>query len=56
MSNTSVPRLNRQSFESVYQALLAYKSGERQGTVMNRLSRGYSDEDLKLIARVVAEP
>ena len=31
-------------------ALSAYKSGSRPGTIMNQIAKGYSDEQLRLIA------
>jgi cytochrome c553 len=31
--------------------LLAYRSGERAGTVMPQIARGYSEEQLRLVAR-----
>lgn len=36
--------------------LLAFKTGERPATLMNRIAKGYSDEDLKLIAGYLANP
>jgi len=29
----------------------AFKSGERKGTVMNRIARGYTDEEIELMAK-----
>lgn len=46
----AIPSLNGKSREFIEVALKSYKSGESQGTVMNRLARGYSEEEIALIA------
>lgn len=38
----------------LYAVLSEYKSGERDSTIMGRLMRGYSDNDLKAIAAYMA--
>ncbi len=37
--------------EEIYQILLAYKSGQRQGTIMQQHVKGYSDDELRRIAQ-----
>lgn len=49
-SNESLPKLDTRSSDELYQTLLAYKQDVRAGTVMNRLAKGYTEEELKLIA------
>lgn len=39
----------------IEQALLAFRSGERVGTLMNRLARGYSDDEITAMARVLTK-
>jgi sulfide dehydrogenase cytochrome subunit len=34
--------------------MLAFRSGKRSGTVMNRIAKGYSDEDIELLAGYLA--
>ena len=34
--------------------LLAFKSGEREGTVMNRIARGYSELEIELLSNYIA--
>ena len=46
--------LQGQSAEQLSASLLAFKKGERPSTLMGRISKGYSDEDLKLIADYIA--
>lgn len=45
----SIPPLQGKSKTFIVTALQEYKTGASQGTVMNRLARGYSDEDIELI-------
>ena len=46
----AMPTLHGKRADYLATALREYKTGERQGTVMNRLARGYSDADIALIA------
>ncbi|MEH6911569.1 MAG: hypothetical protein V7459_13360 [Oceanicoccus sp.] len=46
--------LNTLSAASIEEALLQFRSGEREGTVMNRLARGYSDSEIAGMAKVLA--
>ena len=43
------------SANEIEQALLAFRSGERVGTLMNRLARGYSDSEITAMARVLTK-
>lgn len=49
-----IPSLNGLSEELLIANLLAFKKGERPATLMTRIAKGYSDEDLKLIANFIA--
>ena len=40
--------------ETMSAALMAYKADAKGGTVMHRLARGYSDEEVKAIAAYLA--
>jgi sulfide dehydrogenase cytochrome subunit len=40
--------------EYLYAALSEYKSGERDSTIMGRIAKGYSDNELKAIASFMA--
>jgi len=48
-----IPSLVAQSPLQLEAQLLAYKHGTRQGTLMNRIARGYSDDELRRIAGVL---
>ncbi|WP_089721313.1 c-type cytochrome [Candidatus Entotheonella palauensis] len=60
-----LPRLGRQkskydpldsgkSLDYMVQRLMAFKSGKREGTVMNRIAKGYSDAEIAAIAKYLA--
>ncbi len=51
-AKTMVP-LNTLSAASIEQSLLQFRSGEREGTVMNRLARGYSKSEIAAMAQVL---
>jgi len=42
----AIPGLRAQQQEYLAAQLKAFKSGERQGTVMNRLAKGYTAEEI----------
>jgi cytochrome c553 len=48
--DTVLPTLAGQDKQALLASLLAYKSGARPSTVMQQISKGYSDEQLTLIA------
>jgi cytochrome c553 len=41
--------------EAMVSAMAAYRSGERTGTIMNRIAKGYSDEESRAIAAELAQ-
>ena len=45
-----VPSLNELSGEYIEAALKGFRSGERSSTIMGRQTRGYTDEEIMLIA------
>jgi sulfide dehydrogenase cytochrome subunit len=51
---TSLRPLAGQPREALLQALKAYKSGERAGTIMPQLAKGYSDEQLQELSAYFA--
>jgi len=48
--NTAVPRLNGRKAEDIITAMAAFKSGARAATVMDRVSKGFSDDETRAIA------
>lgn len=47
---TAVPRLVGQDASSMVAAMQGYRSGKRPATVMDRIARGFSDDEIKAIA------
>jgi sulfide dehydrogenase cytochrome subunit len=50
-----IPDLAGLGTDEIAQKLRAYRSGEAAATLMNRLARGYSEEEIDLLARTLGE-
>ena len=48
--DTQVTRLNGRDPETLVAAMQGFKSGQIPGTVMGRIAKGFSDEEIKAIA------
>ena len=48
--DTPVPRLAGQDASAMVAAMQAYRSGQRPATVMDRIAKGFSDDEIKAIA------
>ncbi len=48
--DTPVPPLAGRHPLELYGALQAFKTGQRQGTIMDRIAKGFTDDELKSIA------
>ena len=46
----SIPRIQVRSAEYIEKAMLQFKAGKRPATVMNRIAKGYTDEEIKLLS------
>lgn len=46
----AMPAFNNKAADVIEKALLEYKTGAKEATVMDRIVKGYSDEQLKAIA------
>jgi sulfide dehydrogenase cytochrome subunit len=47
---TPVPPLKGRSQADITDAMIEYKSGKRGGTIMDRIAKGFSDEEIRAIA------
>lgn len=47
----AIPGLDGLSAEQIKSAMLDFKQGKRSATIMDRIARGYSDEQIDAIAR-----
>jgi sulfide dehydrogenase cytochrome subunit len=48
--DTPVPRLVGQDANHIVAAMQAYRGGQRLATVMDRIAKGFSDDEIKAIA------
>lgn len=51
----TMPSLASQSESAIIEAMLKFKSGERSSTIMGRLAKGYSDEQIKAMGSFFAK-
>ena len=47
---TSVPPLKGRSAADITSQMIAYKSGQRPGTIMDRIAKGFSEDEIRAIA------
>ena len=47
----AIPSLSGKSAAYITQRMLEFKAGARQGTVMNRIAKGYDDDEIAAIAQ-----
>jgi cytochrome subunit of sulfide dehydrogenase len=53
--DTPVPRLNGRNAADVVAQMEAFRSGQKQATVMDRLAKGFSEAEIQAIAAWYAE-
>lgn len=49
-----MPSLYGRTADSVAQILMEFKAGRRPATVMNRIAKGYSDDEIKALSQEIA--
>ena len=54
--NTPVPRILGRQPAEITAAMQAFRNGERASTVMGRISKGFSDDEIRAIAVWLAAP
>jgi cytochrome c553 len=47
---TPVPRLAGRDANAIVAAMQAFRAGQKPGTVMDRIAKGFTDEEIKAIA------
>lgn len=55
MDSMAIPSLAGRTEDEIKSAFLAYKNDAEGTTVMHRIARGYSDDDIQLIAEYFGE-
>jgi cytochrome subunit of sulfide dehydrogenase len=53
-ANAPVPRLLGRNPDEIVGAVRAFRSGQREGTVMGRIAKGFSDDEIRAIAAWLA--
>jgi cytochrome c553 len=48
--NTPVPRIRGRKPDEIVAAIAAFRSGERPSTVMGRIAKGFSEDEVRAIA------
>lgn len=48
-----IPKIHSLSADMIYDQMMGFKSGKRSGTIMPQLAKGYTDEQIKIIAEVL---
>jgi cytochrome c553 len=52
-SSTAIPPLVGRDAAEIADALRAFRSGEREGTIMGRIAKGYTDQQIQDVAASV---
>ena len=55
LPNDDFPQIYGRPASEIREAMLAYRSDELSGTVMNRIAKGYSETEIDAMARYLAE-
>jgi len=53
--DSPIPRLVRREADELFAAITAFKTGRRPSTVMERIAKGFTDEEIRAIADWYAE-
>ncbi|MBA2410897.1 MAG: c-type cytochrome [Gammaproteobacteria bacterium] len=54
MSEGAIPSIHGLPAKQIESAMRAYRSGKRPGTIMNRIAKGYTDNQIAAIAQYFA--
>jgi cytochrome c553 len=55
LPNNDFPQIYGRPATEIREAMLAYRSDELSGTVMNRIAKGYSETEIDAMAQYLAE-
>lgn len=53
LDNATIPTLENYPASMIISQMKAYRDGTRQGTIMNRHAKGYTDEEIELMAKFI---
>ena len=49
------PELNGEDAEDLYEMMVDYKTDKDEGTIMNRIAKGYSDSELRAVSEYLSK-
>ena len=55
VADSSIPNLDSLTSDQIENYMLAFRSEERDGTVMQRIAKGYSAAEIKSLAQAIAQ-
>lgn len=55
VAGDNMPKISDLTHEEIKTRLLEYKAGTRQGTIMPQLAKGYTDEQINVIASLLGK-
>ena len=53
VAGQDMPKIDELTHEQIAQTLRQYKSGEKSGTIMPQIAKGYTEEQIDIIAQVL---
>jgi sulfide dehydrogenase cytochrome subunit len=55
LDNPKIPSLENYPASMIISQMKAYRDGTRTGTIMNRHAKGYTDEEIELMAKFIGK-
>jgi cytochrome subunit of sulfide dehydrogenase len=56
VAGNRIPKIDELTHAQIAEALRQYKSGIKSGTIMPQISRGYTEDQIDIIASVLGKP
>lgn len=53
VAGNRIPKINELSHQQIAEMLRQYKSGMKSGTIMPQLAKGYTEEQIDIVAKVL---
>ena len=55
VAGQDMPKISELTHDQIALAMRQYKSGEKSGTIMPQLAKGYTDEQIEIIAQILGK-
>lgn len=56
VAGNRIPKINELTHKQIAEMLKQYKAGEKTGTIMPQLAKGYTEQQIDIIAKVLGKP